>query len=117
MVVTGKTQKVNSEESSSDRRPASNPQSREDQLISRAVDLAEQQLRNGTASSQVITHYLKLASPSERKRTEILEKQALLIDAKIEALKSSARMDELYKSAMEAMRSYSGQGSVEVLDD
>ena len=56
-------------------RPALTPEARENQLISLAVDLAEQQLRDGTASSQVITHYLKLGSTKEKIEKEILEKQ------------------------------------------
>ena len=60
-------------------RPALTPEARENQLISLAVDLAEKQLQEGTASSQVITHYLKLGSTKERIEREILEKQKELI--------------------------------------
>lgn len=63
-------------------RPALTPEARENQMISLAVDLAEKQLMEGTASSQVITHYLKLGSTKERIEKEILEKQKELIDAK-----------------------------------
>jgi predicted transcriptional regulator len=76
-----------------------------------AVDLAEQQLRDGTASSQVITHYLKLGSTKERIEKEILEKQKKLIEAKTQSLQSAQRIEELYKNALDAMRNYSGQGS------
>lgn len=89
-------------------RPALTPEARENQLISLAVDLAEQQLRDGTASSQVITHYLKLGSTKERIEKEILEKQKELIVAKTESLHSQKRVDELYADAIAAMRSYSG---------
>ena len=92
-----------------DIRPALTPESRENQLISLAVDLAERQLQEGTASSQVITHYLKLGSTKERIEKEILEKQKELISAKTEALKSAKRVEELYADAIKAMRSYSGQ--------
>lgn len=91
-------------------RPASTPEARENQLISLAVDLAEQQLRDGTASSQVITHYLKLGSTKERIEKEILEKQKELISAKTEALQSAKRIEELYTNALNAMRNYSGHG-------
>lgn len=94
-------------------RPALTPEAREDQLISLATDLAEKQLREGTASSQVITHYLKLGSTKERIEKEILEKQKELIEAKTENLKSAKRIEELYASAMEAMRSYSGMVSAD----
>lgn len=91
-------------------RPALTPEARENQLISLAVDLAEQQLRDGTASSQVITHYLKLGSTKERIEKEILEKQKLLIEAKTESLQSQQRIDALYQEAIKAMRDYSGHG-------
>jgi hypothetical protein len=89
-------------------RPALTPEARENQLISLAVDLAEKQLLDGTASSQVITHYLKLGSTKEKIEKEILEKQKELITAKTEALKSAKRVEELYTKAIEAMREYNG---------
>lgn len=91
-------------------RPGLTPESRENQLISLAVDLAEQQLRDGTASSQVITHYLKLGSTKERLEKEILEKQRDLIVAKTNSMQSVDRMEKLYKNAIDAMRNYSGHG-------
>lgn len=90
--------------------PASTPEARENQLISLAVDLAEQQLLEGTASSQVITHYLKLGSSKNRVEKEILELQKELITAKTENLKSAKRIEELYESALEAMKEYSVVG-------
>ena len=94
-------------------RPALDPEVREMQMISLAVDLAEKQLMDGTASSQVITHYLKLGSTKERIEKEILEKQKELITAKTEALKSQKRVEELYAEALKAMRVYNGQGNPE----
>ena len=94
-------------------RPALSPEARENQMIALATDLAEQQLLNGTASSQVITHYLKLGSTKERIEKEILEKQKNLIEAKTENLKAAQRIEELYSNALEAMRKYSGQAYVE----
>lgn len=105
--------KVKSPDSSSPirrRRPATTPEARENQLIAMAVDLAAQQLQDGTASSQVITHYLKLGSTKERIEREILEKQKELITAKTEALQSQKRVEELYANALKAMQRYSGQG-------
>lgn len=96
-------------------RPASSPEARENQLIALAVDLAEKQLIEGTASSQVITHYLKLGSTKERIEKEILEKQKELISAKTEALQSQKRVEELYANALSAMKSY--QGSVNTADE
>lgn len=77
-------------------------------MISLAIDLAEQQLRDGTASSQVITHYLKLGSTKERIEKEILEKQKDLIVAKTKSYQSGEEIKELYKQALSAMRRYSG---------
>lgn len=91
-------------------RPALTPEARENQLISLAVDLAEKQLMEGTASSQVITHYLKLGSTKERIEREILEKQKELIEAKTQNLQSAKRVEELYENALSAMRNYSGHG-------
>ena len=92
------------------RRPALTPEARENQMISLAVDLAEKQLMDGTASSQVITHYLKLGSTKERIEMEILEQQKELMKAKTEALQSAKRIEELYKDAISAFREYNGQG-------
>lgn len=90
-------------------RPATSPEARENQLISLAVDLAERQLMDGTASSQVITHYLKLGTQKEKLEREILEKQKDLITAKTENLQTTKNIEELYKEAIAAMKSYSGQ--------
>ena len=92
-------------------RPALTPEARENQLVSLAVDLAEQQLRDGTASSQVITHYLKLGSSKERLEKEKLEEENKLLKAKTESIKSQKRVEELYSEALKAMRNYSGKGS------
>lgn len=91
-------------------RPALTPEARENQLIYLATELAEKQLRDGTASSQVITHYLKLGSSKERIEKEILEKQKELITAKTKAIADSADMKELYTKAIAAMKKYSGHG-------
>lgn len=91
------------------RPPAKTPEARENQLIALAVDLAEKQLAEGTASSQVISHYLKLATSKERIEREILEHQKELIKAKTEAIKSEKRTEEMYMNALNAMRRYSGQ--------
>lgn len=99
------------------RRPATTPEARENQLISLAVDLAEKQLIEGTATSQVITHYLKLGSTKEKLEKDILKKQRDLLEAKTEALKSAKRVEELYADALNAMRHYSGNDSEVEMDD
>lgn len=90
--------------------PATTPEARENQLIALAVDLAEKQLLKGTASSQVISHYLKLGSTKEKLEKEILEKKKELMTAQTEAIQSQKRVEELYKNALDAMRSYGGRG-------
>lgn len=106
----GKVKAVVSSDSSRKTRPALSPEAREQQIACYAYDLAEKQILDGTASSQVITHFLKIASARERLEKEILEKQKDLMDAKTEALQAASRVDELYSNALNAFRSYSGQG-------
>ena len=91
-------------------RPALTPESRENQMIALAEDLAEKQLLEGTASSQVICHYLKLGSMKERHEIEKLKADTQLQMAKVEALGSAQRVEVLYEEAMRAFRRYSGYG-------
>lgn len=91
-------------------RPALSPEARENQLISLAIDQAEKQLLEGTASSQVLVHFLKLATTRERLEKEILEKQKELLGAKTEQIQSEKDSKELYAKAIAAMRRYSGGG-------
>lgn len=97
-----------SEKEKSRRKPATTPEGRENELVSDAIDLAEKQIRNGTASSQVITHFLKLGSTRERLEQQRLEHENELTRVKIEAIESQKRVEELYKEALSAMRSYAG---------
>lgn len=91
-------------------RPALTPEARENQLIALAVDLVEQRLLDGTASSQETTHFLKLGSTKNRLEMEKLQEENRLLKAKTEALQSAKRVEELYSEAIKAMRRYSGQG-------
>lgn len=91
-------------------RPALTPEGRENQLVALAVDLAEQQLRDGTASSQVITHYLKIGSGREKLERERLAEENKLLRAKTKAYESAEELKVLYKDALSAMKRYSGQG-------
>jgi len=91
-------------------RPALTPEARENQLISLAVDLAEKQLRDGTASSQVTTHFLKLATVKAQLENEKLKKENALLEAKKEAIQSNKRAEELYEDAIKAMKNYAGFG-------
>jgi hypothetical protein len=91
------------------RRPATTEENRENQLVSLAIDLAEKQLSEGTASAQVITHYLKLGSTRERLEQERLARENELLNSKVEMLASAKRVEELYAEALNAMRSYAGR--------
>lgn len=99
-----------SDSSSQPMRPALTPEARENQMIALAMDLVEQRLKNGTASSAETVHFLKLASSKEKLEQEILEEQKKLLEAKTDNLKSAAKIESLYAEALEAFRSYSGSG-------
>ena len=88
--------------------PASTPEARENQLIALATDLAEEQLRAGTASSQVVTHFLKLGSMKESLEREKLENENALLKAKADSLQSAATSEELFREAIAAFGQYRG---------
>lgn len=90
--------------------PALSQEAKDAEMAALAIDLAEKQLREGTASAQVITHFLKIGARREKLEVEILEKQKELIEAKIKAYQSAEDMKELYARALDAMRIYSGNG-------
>jgi hypothetical protein len=94
-------------------KPAETPEGRENQLIALAYDAAEERIRNGTASSAEIVHFLRLGSSKERLDQEDKRKDIELKTAKTEALESQKRIEELYSNALSAMRKYSGQEEVE----
>ena len=97
--------------SSSRRRqpPAKTAEERENQMISLALDLAEEQLRNGTATSQVVTHYLKLATTREALEREKLQKENHLLKVRADAHASGQKVEQMYQEAIVAFRGYSGQ--------
>ena len=103
--------------SSSKRRPALSPEARENQLIALAIHRAEEQLLNGTASSQVITHFLKLGSTKAELEREKLAMETEMMKAKTESLQSQKKMDELYIQAINAMKKYSGNGDDDDYED
>lgn len=107
------TKKKASDESSRRMKPASTPEARENQIIAKAIDRAEQMIEDGTASSQIICHYLKLGTVKERAELEKLRLETELIKAKTEAVKSAKNTEELYAKALAAMRSYSGNNGDE----
>lgn len=90
--------------------PAISPDAREKQLIALSVDLVEKRLREGTATSQEIVHFLKLGSMREKLEREKLEQENELLRAKTEALQSAKRVEELYSGALLAMQGYRYEG-------
>lgn len=91
-------------------RPALTPEARENQLIALAMDRAEEKLLDGTASSQMIVHFLKLGSTKERLEKEKMEEEKKLLEAKTKAMQAQEHSEELYRKALDAMKSYSGHG-------
>lgn len=83
-------------------------ESKENEMINLAMNAAEKQLRDGTASSQVITHFLKLASTSHKMEQAKKEEEIQLLQAKTKNIKSLEDSSKLYKEALDAMKIYGG---------
>lgn len=98
------------------KRPATSPEMREMELADAAYDLAEEQIVQGTASSQVITHFLKAGSMRERMEQQRMRHEIELMEVKKEQLEGQKRVEALYGEALEAMRNYSGLGSGQAVD-
>ena len=86
--------------------PPRSPEARERRLMNAALDLAEKQILDGTASSQVITHFLKLSSSREQLEQERLARENEFLKIRAEALAAAQRQDELYSEAIRAFKSY-----------
>lgn len=89
-------------------RPPLTIEARENQMIALSFDLVEKRLRNGSASSQETTHFLKLATMKEANERRIQELEMQLLEAKTEALRSEKMSEKLCQDAIDAMRKYSG---------
>lgn len=98
-------------------RPATTLDAREQQLVAKAVDLAEKQIEDGTASAQVITHFLRLGTTRERLEQEKLRRENMLLEGRTEQLASQGRIEALYKDALNSMREYGGHEPAAVDDD
>lgn len=90
------------------RSPARTEEGRENQMVSLATNLAEKQLREGTASSQIITHYLKLGTTREKLEQEKIARENLLLEAKVDQLAAAEDLKNLFTNAMDAFRGYAG---------
>lgn len=99
------------------RQPATTLEGRENQLISLAAELAERQLIDGSASAQVVTHFLKLGSTREKLEQERLQRENLLLSAKVDQLASAKRVEELYEEALGAFKQYRGTETDEYQED
>jgi hypothetical protein len=88
--------------------PATDPESRENQMITLATNQAEKMLLEGRAPTPIVVHYLRLASTKNQLEKEKLRKENLLLEARANAIESAARTEELYAKAIEAMREYAG---------
>lgn len=94
-------------------RPATTTKSRENQLINLAYNLAEEQLREGTASPSIVNHFLKLSTEREALELENLASKAKLQDAKAQQIDTAKENEELTKAAIQAMKNYSGSNGGE----
>ena len=114
----GRSKKPKEIDSSSPRiRPALTPEARENQLIALAMNLVEQRLRDGTASSQETTHFLKAASSKHKLEMEKLKLENKLVEAKTKAIENAEEVKVLYEDAIKAMRMYAGHGEEDEYDD
>lgn len=100
-----------------ERPPAMSPEAQENRLIAKAMRLAEKQLDEGTASSQVISHFLKLGTLKEQLELEKLKQENQLLSAKTEAIQSAKKVEELYEDVVRAMKRYSGNFEEEYEDE
>lgn len=99
------------------RRRAMSPEEREAQLISLTMDVVEDRIRNGKASSQELVHFLRAGSNKERFETQKLELELQLVQAKTENLRLQQKNDEIYAEALKAFKRYSGTDDIEDEDD
>lgn len=93
------------------------PESVENKNIALAVRLAERQLSEGTASTAVITHYLRLATEREKLAQEKLRVESDMLRAKASALNAQARSEEMYIAAREAFGTYVSDATLEGAPD
>lgn len=105
------------DESETRRPPATTPEARENQLVNAAMELAEKQIREGTASAQVVTHFLKLGSTREKLEQERMRNDNSLTLQKISEIQSRENVEELYKDALRAMSTYQGNAPAEESDE
>lgn len=87
-------------------KPAADPEAREKQLINLAVNLAERQLEEGTASSAVITHFLKLGTVQAKVELEKAKAQNTLLTAKADSINDEKTKKQTVMDVQKALKSY-----------
>lgn len=97
--------------------PALTPEARENQLISLAYNEVERRIRDGSASSQELTVFLKAGSQRNRVEIEKLKHENEMLRAKTEAIESAKKEEELYAEVIDALRKYSGDEDDGDFDD
>lgn len=89
--------------------PAITPEAREQQMIAKAERLAEQKLEDGTASPQIIVHYLRLGTTRALLEQELLKTKNDLMTAQAEAVRAQAQLETMFNDAVKVFTKYSGQ--------
>lgn len=97
--------------------PAFTLEQREDQLASLAYNLAEQRLRDGSASNSLIEKFIDRGSSKAKLENEKLRRENELLVAKVKAVEASSDIKELYIKAMKAMKEYTGDGNDDETDN
>lgn len=87
---------------------ASTPEGRENEMIMLAYQEVERRIRDHTATSQELCHFLKMGSEKERLEREKLEVEMELQRVRADSIESGKHMEELYNNAIAAMKMYSG---------
>lgn len=91
------------------RSPAKTPEERESMLIAMSLSRIEQQIADGTVSSQVLTHFAKLGSSRERLEQERLRNENEVLRKKVQTMEAAVDVKNLMEDALAAFKGYSGQ--------
>lgn len=99
------------------RSPGRTPEEQESLLISKSMRLIESQIEDGTASSQLLTHFAKLGSSRERLEQERLRNENEVLRKKVETMEAAVDLKNLMEDALAAFKGYSGQAASEDEND
>lgn len=98
-----------SDESPSRSVPNIFPNYREGQIISKAMNLVEKRIDEGTASPSEVIHFLKLGSSLAILERQKLENEVKMLGAKTTSIESTQKTEELYREAISQMKIYRGE--------